>query len=204
MSSQAYTPVVGGAKKSGWYGGSKRSTIIERVQIPDGNPRAFLAQQLPARCRILWASLNNITAITNITTGDGTNTATGYSLIRFGTDTTTNSLATGTASSSTNILLLPTNTASNTTTNNSQSGLLIVVPTNTAPLYNLNTSPVYLALIPSVSASNRISYNTTGTVGFYFGTSTQINTVPTSPSTTLAGTVDVYLHIEEYVDQVVA
>lgn len=204
MSSPAYTPKVGGDKLKGWYGGARRSTIVERVQIADGNPRMFLAQKLPPRSRIIWASLNNITAVTNVSTGDGTNTATGYSLIRFGTDTTTNSLSTGTASSVTNILLLTTNTSSNTTTNNTQAGLTQPVPTNTTPLYNSNTTQVFLALIPSVSSSNRISYNTTGTVGFWFGTSTQINTVPTSPSTVLAGTVDVYVHIEEYVDQVSA
>lgn len=203
MSGRTYTPTATGVKDQGWYGGRKCSTIIERVTLADGNPRMFLNNPLPARCRVVWASLNNITGVTNVSTGDGTNTATGYSLIRFGTDTSTNSLATGTASNVTNILLLTTNTASNTATNNTQSGLLVPVPTNTGQFYNLTTSPVFLALIPSVSSSNRISYNTTGTVGFWFGTSTTINTVPTSPSTVSAGTVDVYVHIEEFVDQVV-
>lgn len=195
MSAVAYTPVVGGTKKQGWYGGTKRSTIIERVSLVDGSYVAVLGQQLPPMCRIVWASLNNIAAVVNRSTGDGTNTATGYSLIRFGTDTSTNSIAAGTASSVTNFILLTTNTASNTTTNNTQSGLTQPVPTNTTPLYNMTTSPIYLALIPSVSSSNRISYGTSGTAAFFFGTATQTSTVS-------AGTVDVYLHIEEYVQQV--
>ena len=195
MSAPTYTPKAGGEKLKGWYGGVNRYTIIERASLVDGSYVCVLGQPLPPMARIVWAGLNNIAAVVNRSTGDGTNTATGYSLIRFGTDTSTNSLAAGTASSVTNFILLTTNTASNTTTNITQAGLTQPVPTNTTPLYNMTTSPVFLALIPSMTSSNRVSYATSGTAAFFFGTATQTSTVS-------AGTVDVYIHVEEYVQLV--
>lgn len=194
MAHGTYTPVAAGATDKGWYNGSDRKTRIERVTPSHGAYIAVLNTKLPPRSRLIWASLNNIAAITNQTTGDGTNTATGYSLIRVGTDTSTNSLAAATASSSTHILVLTTNTSSNTTTNNVQAGF--AMPTNATSFQNTTTQDIFLALVPSLASSNRINYATSGTAAFYFGTST-------ATSTSSVGVVDVYITVETFVDQVV-
>lgn len=151
------------AEHDGW----KRGTIKERVSITEDSDNAALTTKLPATCRILWVKTKNATAVS--VAGAGTNaTADGFAL--------TNSLpATGTVSTSTNVMAFQT-----TLTDNASKNANSVITANTT------TNEVTLYLLPTDSGgANYFFRNTTTTSGLHFDA---------------AATVDVEVHFEYFPD----
>lgn len=177
------TPVSGG--KTVWFdsrSGRKSGVIVERCTLVHGQGYCTLNQSLPARARITWAGIKNITALYT-PLGDGTNTADNLALVVNGTATLP---TTGTSSGATNIVVTNTSTVT--------SALRYGLDTWTSALQfvNITTSPNYLMVQPSLVSSRRLSFQTNGTNFWFFGTSTATSTV--------TYTVDVVAYIEQFDD----
>lgn len=191
--------LVNGYVSQGWYNGRRATTVRQRIIPTHGQTIVNLSYQLPPRARIVWAEVLTQTGLLLSTTGDGTNTANSVALMMFpatGTAALTTPPTTGTQSSpaGTNGYMVIQTPGTATDTNGQARGLPLVFGTTaTHPVVNTSTVGALMAILPSLVSSNRISFSTTGTANFRFGTDTS-----TTTNTNTCGAIDVTLYVEDY------
>lgn len=145
------TPVEGGVIDYGWYGSYlRRGRIIEKVSADEDTASVTLTQQLPARCKVLAASVKNATAL-SLASGDTSSTADGVALV--------NALPSGTSTSSSAVLVTNVSTSKNV---GKRAASLITE--------NATDSPVSLHILPIDSGGSQyFSRNTSAaTSGMHF------------------------------------
>lgn len=191
--------LVSGYVSNGWYNGRKSTTVRQRIIPTHGQTIANLSYQLPPRARIVWAEVLTQTGLLLSTTGDGTNTANSVALMMYpttGTVALTSPPTTGTQSSpaGTNGYMVIQTPGTATDSNGQARGVPLIFGTvATNQCVNTNTVSALLAIQPSLVSSNRVSFTTTGTANFRFGTDTS-----TTTNTNTCGAIDVTLYVEEY------
>ena len=148
--------------------------LYQRVSIADNTIQTTLGMQLPARSKIVWANLVNVSAVA-VDGSDATGTADTYALFNNGTTT---ALATSTVSNATVSVVI-----SAATGNLASNGVTPVCPglsTNdaSAKFINTSTSPQYLILAPLSSTGNRVNPGTgvtAATDGYKFNGTAQVD-----------------------------
>lgn len=155
--------------------------LYQRVTIADNTIQTSLTPTLPAKTKIVWANLFNVSAVA-VDGSDATGTADTYALFNIGTstayatNTVSNATASVVASASTSLL------ASNDVTR--VSGFQTA-----APFVNTGSAVNYFVLAPLSTTGNRINPGTgttAATDGYKFNG---------------AATVDVTIYYMEFADQ---
>lgn len=152
----------------------EHKVLYQRVSIADNTIQTTLGVTLPARSKIVWANLFNVSAVA-VDGNDATGTADTYALFNAGTST---SLATATSSNATVSVV-----ASAGTSNLASNGVTPVCPglsTNDASVkfINTSTSPQYLVLAPLSTTGNRVNPGTgttAATDGYKFNGTAQVD-----------------------------
>jgi hypothetical protein len=154
-------------ERSGNLGRGRRLRFIrQRVNIVDNSLQAPLAFQLPPQCRVVWTAVRNQTAVALKGT-DATSTANAYGLFNMGTST---AFGTATVSNATASALIT--VASGTTALAAGAAVRNTGGLAAAQALNTATTPVNLALLPMVVASNRLYPKTDG---FLFDGAAQVD-----------------------------
>lgn len=191
--------LVSGYVSNGWYNGRKSTTFRQRCNLLTGDQYFLLSYQLPARARIVWAEMVNVSTVTAITgAGNDGGAADAVALIM--------SPVTGTVSSPLTAPLTSTVAVSNLlggtngflvlqsgdlTTNASGAvrGIPQIRGTNATNICaNTATVNAVISLMPMRATAGVGGTNTSVAK---FGTAAAASTVA-------AGTVDVTLYVEEY------
>lgn len=213
MATLATTPTTQGKLDYGWYRGRKCATYVQRVNCTHGSFLVPLQQNVPAKARVISASLQNV-IVPTVTGTAAAVTANSIALVMFPTSSPavtaplTSSPATvtvkGVSATITTFgvftqgcLLAQTPGIGTSESNGVYRGAPIISRVNTTPHPGAeNPMPVaaLLAVVPANLSSNTLQINGTAiTSGFCFGTGTDT-------STNIAATVDATLYMEIYDD----
>jgi hypothetical protein len=177
----------------GLAGGRRAIEIRQRVTLTGAASHVALGANIPARSRVVWYKLLNVTDIQ--TCGNATNAADAVALIMFPTTSTQPVTAPPTTGSFSNAV---SNFGSNgmiigrtltTASNNTGRGMPILGTIGNC--HNTATVGAYLALLP-IQANSNVYSPAANTAGMVFGTN--------SSQTATAGTVEVELHVEQFAD----
>lgn len=177
-------PVSGGATSSPFYGESSESWIDEQVTIAHGSSSAKLTQTLPARSKVLYAQLANVTTVKFQGTQDSTNTclAWGLHMSTNTTPSTTSVGGNGAVGMYGSVALVAYATVTSTVATNSATVVFAGAPIG-APLNSdwQNTSTANLFVVGTPGALTSISTASVwmaanGTNNYSFGTSTATST----------------------------
>lgn len=209
MSTPYAAPTTNWKKTDGWYKGRKCSALRGLATLVHGSQFFVIPEYLPARCKPIWASIVNQTAIDVVggITTDATNAANAIALCMYpAAITATTPLttpATGTASAHTNILLLNPSVASCVTPSNAVGTVGHIRGSPLGPrlatnvqMENPQNLGALLLLRPANTNSNRVAAASAATntdSNMVFGTAT-------GTSTNTSGIVQVVVYYEEFID----
>lgn len=196
-----------GDSNAGWYNGRVASVPRQRVQPTLGSGFVQLAGYMPARSKLVWATLV-ANAAGAVVGNDVTNTANGIALV-LGTAATATAPATGTALNSTSFIAFAngaTTTLASTLAGRGDHWFQPGTVTATASslsgfigqIKNTSSTPLPVFAVPSfvTGSSYRTAYQTDNTF-FKFGTGT-------ATSTATAADFSACVYVEEFSDNGVA